>query len=430
MRVLVVGSGAREHAICWKLRQSPRLSALFCAPGNAGIATVADLLPIPSDDVDSLVAWSEAQRTDLVVVGPEAPLALGLVDALQARGLLVFGPTREAAMIESSKRWAWELMERHRIPAPASVAVSEVEEGIQAVLNLVGLPVAIKADGLAAGKGVVIAERPEEAAQTLQWLIEERGLGEAGRTVLLQELLRGPELSLLAFSDGTTVVPMLPARDFKRAEDGDQGPNTGGMGAYAPPSFATRRLVDRITREVLEPTVAAMALEGRPFRGVLYAGIMLTDAGPKVLEFNCRFGDPETQVLLPLLESDLLEILLACARGELDPQSVRWSSRVACGVSLVSGGYPGRYHTGLPISGLDTLASDTVIFHAGTATRSGGVVTAGGRVLTAVGVGRSLLPARAAAYNVAKRVSFEGCYYRSDIAADDAAVARALGSYD
>jgi phosphoribosylamine--glycine ligase len=223
---------------------------------------------------------------------------------------------------------------------------------------------------------------------------------------------------------------MLPARDFKRAEEGDRGPNTGGMGAYAPPSFGTKKLVDRITREVLEPTIAAMALEGHPFRGVLYAGMMLTDAGPKVLEFNCRFGDPETQVLLPLLESDLLEILLACARGELDPESVRWSDRVACGVSLVSGGYPGGYDTGLPISGLDSLGADSLLFHAGTAVRSGEVVTAGGRVLTAVGIGRSLLPARAAAYDVAKRVGFEGCYYRSDIAADDAAVARALGSYE
>ena len=390
------------------------------------MAALAQPVEISADDVSRLNAWAAANSIDLVVVGPEAPLAAGLVDLLEASRIPAFGPTGAAAAIEASKTWAWELMERHQIPAPAAVPVTTVDAGIQAVFNLLGLPVAIKADGLAAGKGVVIATTLEEAARTLEWLIEQQGLGEAGRHVLLEEFLSGPEISLLAFSDGRRVAPMLPARDFKRLEDGDQGPNTGGMGAYAPPGFVSPALIDRISREVLEPTVAAMALEGRTFRGVLYAGLILTEHGPRVLEFNCRLGDPETQVLLPLLESDLLEIMLACARGDLDPQSIRWTGGAACGVSLVSAGYPGAYEIDKPLSGLDSWGEHELLFHAGTIIRDGRLVTAGGRVLTAVGLGRSLLPARAAAYDLARRVGFEGCYYRGDIAADDPSVGRSL----
>jgi phosphoribosylamine--glycine ligase len=288
-----------------------------------------------------------------------------------------------------------------------------------AALGELGLPVAIKADGLAAGKGVILAATPDEARRGLEWLIERGGLGEAGRRVLLEEFLEGPELSCMAFVDGRRVVPMPPARDYKRIGEGDVGPNTGGMGAYCPPGFARPEMLDRIRREILEPTVEAMAEEGRPFKGVLYAGLMLTHDGPKVLEFNCRFGDPETQVVLPLLETDLLDVLEAVVEGDLGARALGWRPGAACGVVLASEGYPGGYETGRPICGLDDLPPGALVFHAGTARRDGRVVTAGGRVLTATGVGGDLDEARCAALALARRIRFDGCYYRSDIAADD-----------
>lgn len=420
LNVLVVGNGAREHALCWALRRSPRLGALFCAPGNAGTARVATNLPLNADDVDTLATWCADNRVDLVVVGPEAPLAAGLVDALARRGVRAFGPTRHAAIIEASKCWAWEFMERHAIPAPRARVCTDVASGMDAVAEL-GLPIAIKADGLAAGKGVIVAEGEAEARQALTWLLEHRGLGAAGQRVLVQEFLAGTELSVLAFTDGRAVATMPPARDYKRVGEGNRGPNTGGMGAYCPPSLATPALLERVRREILEPTVWGLASEGRPFKGVLYAGLMLTAEGPKVLEFNCRFGDPETQVILPLLASDLLDVLEAVVEGNLHGQEVSWERGAACGVVLASAGYPGSYQTGRVISGLDQLPPDALLFHAGTALRDGNVVTNGGRVLTATGTGGDLASARRAAYALAERVSFEGCYYRGDIAADDPA---------
>ena len=423
MKVLVVGGGAREHALCWALRKSPRLSALYCAPGNAGTSLLATNLPMGAEAVDELVGWAAEQAIDLIVVGPEAPLAAGLVDRLEAAGLAAFGPTAASARIETSKCWSADFVQRHGIPAPRSRGCTTVAEGLAALAEL-GLPVAIKADGLAAGKGVVLAADADEARRTLAWMLEQDGLGQAGRRVLLQEALVGAELSVLAFADGQRVALMPPARDYKRIGDGDRGPNTGGMGACCTPRLVEPALLQEIGRCVLEPAIRGLAADGAPFRGVLYAGLMLTAAGPRVLEFNCRFGDPETQVILPLLETDLLDVLEAAADGRLDRVELRWSAATACGVVLASEGYPGSYPTGRPIRGLESLPPDALVFQAGTARRGDEVVTAGGRVVTAVGLGPDLERARQAAYRSAGSLGFDGCYYRRDIGADDETAGR------
>jgi phosphoribosylamine---glycine ligase len=418
MKVLVVGGGAREHALCWALRRSGRLSQLYCAPGNAGTAQFATNMPIAAEAVEELADWATESDLGLTVVGPEAPLAAGLVDAFRERGLRAFGPSRQAAEIEASKCWSWGFMERHGVPTPHARECTDITEGLSALSEL-GLPIAIKADGLAAGKGVVIAHTRAEAQETLDWMLDQHGLGAAGQRVLVQEFLDGPELSVLAFVDGHEVALMPAARDYKRIGDADQGPNTGGMGAYSRPSFATPDLLARVRQEIFEPTVAGMAAEGRPFKGVLYAGLILSRDGPKVLEFNCRFGDPETQVILPLLDSDLLDILELVVDGRLSSIDISWRPAAACGVVLASEGYPDRYPMGRTVNGLDALPPDALVFHAGTTRRNGEVVTAGGRVLTSTGVGDGLPQAREAAYDTAARIQFEGCYYRSDIAADD-----------
>jgi phosphoribosylamine--glycine ligase len=430
MKILIIGGGAREHAVCWALMRSRRVGELFCAPGNAGTARLATNVPIGAEAVGDLAEWAAENAVGLTVVGPEAPLAAGLVDALARRGLRAFGPTARAAEIEASKCWAWGFMERQGIPAPRARECADVPAGLAAVEQL-GLPVAIKADGLAAGKGVVLARTPEEARRALVWMLEQGGLGAAGRRVLVEEFLEGPELSVLAFADGRNVAPMPPARDYKRLCEGDRGPNTGGMGAYCPAGFAGPQLLERIRTEVLQPTMRGLAAEGRAFKGVLYAGLMLTADGPKVLEFNARLGDPESQVILPLLETDLLDVLEAVVEGDLGSIQLAWRPGAACGVVLASEGYPGSYSTGRAIRGLDDLPTDAMVFQAGTASREGEVVTAGGRVLTATGVGsdpsagsgQALAEARRAAYELVRRISFEGCYYRGDIAADDAAAA-------
>ncbi len=437
MKILVVGGGAREHALVWKLAQSPRRPALYCAPGNAGTAALAENVSIGAEDVPALAAWADEHRINLTIVGPEAPLVAGLADALAARGLAVFGPTQAAAQIEASKAWAKDLMQRHGIPTARCVVAVDREAARQA-LDDFGLPVVVKADGLAAGKGVTVAQTRAEAEAAIDACLVERAFGAAGERVLIEECLTGRELSVLAFADGQTIVPMVPACDYKRVGDGDTGPNTGGMGAYAPPAMATPALMARVQREILEPTLAALAAEGRPYRGVLYAGLMLTADGPKVLEFNCRFGDPETQVVLPLLESDLVEVAEAVAQGRLDEITVRWRDAACCGVVLAAGGYPGSYATGQPITGLDKVPTDVLVFHAGTKAplpnngveSATGIVTAGGRVLTVAAVAPTLAAARERVYAGVQAIHFEGAHYRRDVAAREIAMPAMAGGAD
>jgi phosphoribosylamine--glycine ligase len=417
MRVLVVGGGGREHALLWKLAQSPRVASLLCAPGNAGTAELAENLPVRATDVDGLVQAAQGQRVDLDVVGPEEPLARGLVDRLLAAGIRAFGPSQIAARIESSKNWAKSLMTNAGVPTARAVAARTLEEGV-AALDGFGLPVVIKADGLAAGKGVVVAGDRDEAFYVLTTFLEDQALGEAASTVVIEEFLTGREVSILALTDGTAIVPLVPACDYKRAFDRDRGPNTGGMGAYAPAPAMNPELMATIRTAILEPTVRGMAAQGAPMRGVLYAGLMLTADGPKVLEFNARFGDPEAQVVLPLLHADLAELLVAVADGTLsEVVPPAEPDRAAVGVVLASGGYPAPFRSGLPIAGLEAVPDDLLVFHAGTRRDAGHVVTAGGRVLTLVGLGADLAAARDRAYAGVAAIAFDDAKYRGDIAA-------------
>jgi phosphoribosylamine---glycine ligase len=421
VNILVVGSGGREHALAWVLARSPSIDSLIAAPGNAGIEEVARCVPVDASDVAGLVELAEGEAVDLTMVGPEAPLVAGLVDALAERGLRAFGPTAAGARIEGSKAWAKELCAKNGIPAPRSEAFSDVTSAIMH-LDAFDPPYVVKADGLAAGKGVVIAPTREDAVAAIEACLVDRAFGAAGDTVVLEEHLEGREVSVLAVTDGRTVIPLAPAQDFKRALDGDQGPNTGGMGAYSPVPFVDAGTAKRIRTEILEPTVAALRAEGIDYRGVLYAGLMLTEDGPKVLEFNARFGDPETQAVLPRIEGDLAEILLACAEGDLGGRAPAWTDEACVTVVLASGGYPGEYRTGIPIEGLEEAGkSDKVqVFHAGTARRDGKVTTAGGRVLAASALGKDLADARRRAYEACGLISFEGRHLRTDIAEEAA----------
>jgi len=423
MRVLVIGSGAREHALCWALTRSPQLTALYCAPGNGGTSALAENIPLDAMDFAACADWAARNQIDLTVVGPEDPLSGGIVDVFAERGLLVFGPNKAEARIESSKAWAKQVMMQAGVPTAQAQAF---DDHARATLYLDeyaasggSFPLVIKADGLAAGKGVVIAHDPAEARAALNELMLAQQLGAAGTTVLVEEFLKGQEVSLFALSDGERVVTLAPACDYKRALDGDEGPNTGGMGAYSPPSFVTSGLVGEIEERVVRPTIAAMAQAGAPFRGLLYAGLMLTADGPKVLEFNARMGDPEAQVVLPRLESDLLELCLAVARGRLDTVSTpRWRPDAACGVVVASSGYPGPFEKGKTITGLEALDPDMLVFHAGTRREPDGrLVTTGGRVLTLVALGPTVADSRARVYANVDRVRFEGARYRTDIAA-------------
>jgi phosphoribosylamine---glycine ligase len=416
MNILVIGSGAREHALVWKIAQSPLAGRLYCAPGNAGTAIQAENVPLAADDIEGLAAWATANDIALTVVGPEAPLTAGIVDTFQARGLRAFGPSGAAAAIEGSKVWAKELMWKYGIPTAKGAVFADYNQA-RMYLQEQPCPVVVKADGLAAGKGVIIARTPEEAQDALSQIMVQRVFGTAGDKAIIEDCLTGMEVSLLALSDGQTVRPLTPACDYKRVYDDDRGPNTGGMGSYSPPRFFGPSMVAEVTASVLEPTVRAMAKEGVVFKGVLYAGIMLTPQGPQVLEFNARFGDPETQVILPRLKSDLVALALACNNGTLAQEPLEWHDQACCGVVLASGGYPGAYTTGLPISGLDTVGSGAVVFHAGTRLAGGAVVTAGGRVLTVVSQGASMAEARERAYHAAAKISFDGVHYRRDIAA-------------
>ncbi|MCC6188923.1 MAG: phosphoribosylamine--glycine ligase [Anaerolineales bacterium] len=417
MKVLIVGGGGREHALAWKLAQSPRLGRLYTAPGNPGTASLGVTVPLAADAGPALVDWSVTNAIDLVVIGPEAPLAAGLADALRGRGLRVFGPSRAAAEIEASKAFAKAFMRRHNLPTARHATFTDYYAAVGHLLavDFERSGVVIKASGLAAGKGVVVPECADDADAALRDIMVTGAHGAAGQTVVIEERLSGEEVSLLAFSDGTTVKAMLPAQDHKRLGDNDQGPNTGGMGAIAPTPLCPPALTEQITVTILQPAIDGLRAEGRPFVGVLYAGLMLTPAGPQVLEFNCRFGDPETEALMPLLESDLLDILAACADGRLAEVDVRWRAGAAACVILAAAGYPAAPETGRAIRGLNQPLDQAVIYHAGTRQVGDEVVTAGGRVLAVTGWGANLKDALGQAYQVASGIHFDGVQYRHDI---------------
>jgi len=416
LRVLIIGGGGREHALAWKLSLSPMVSELFVAPGNAGTAAIARNLPIPATDLPGIVRAAKELRVDLVVVGPEVPLALGVVDLLEAAGIPAFGPRRSAARLESSKAFAHEVMRSCGVPAADSRVFTSFTEARAYVAGLEP-PVVVKADGLAAGKGAIVAQSTGEAQSALEDMLVRRVFGEAGDRVVVEEFLEGREVSLLAFTDGNNVVPMVPACDYKRVGDNDAGPNTGGMGCYSPPAFFGEDMIQRTVDEIIKPVVRTMASNGSEYRGVLYAGLMVNGDRIRVLEFNARFGDPETQVILPRLESDLAEILMACVNGTLDRVSVTWKTGPCVGVVMASGGYPGSYAKGLPVIGLDRIDRDVLTLHAGTASGAdGGVVTDGGRVLALVATADTMAEARERVYNNVIRVSFPNMIYRTDIA--------------
>lgn len=415
MKIMVIGNGAREHALAWKLRASPQIGELYAAPGNAGTAAVARNLDVPTTDIEALAGAARQHDIGLTVVGPEAPLASGIVDLFQSLHLPIFGPTRAATQIESSKVFSKELMQKYGIPCARGEVFASYSQARDYVQSQPA-PMVIKADGLAAGKGVVVAGSREQALEALSEFMERKTLGAAGNRVIIEECLNGREVSLLAFTDGKSVQPMVPACDYKRVFDSDQGPNTGGMGSYSPPSFFAQSDVERIQKTILEPTVRATANEGITYKGVLYVGLMVDSEGAKVLEFNARFGDPETQVILPRLKTDLVDIIMAVIDGTLGRMAIEWSADACVAVVLASGGYPGKYQTGFPITGLDELDKDILVFHAGTAMRNG-VVTNGGRVLTMVASGQTLAEARSRVYANIPRIHFQGSHYRQDIAA-------------
>ncbi len=416
MKVLVVGGGGREHAMIWKLAQSPRKPALYCAPGNAGIESLATCVPIKPEDVAGLKAFAINEKIDVTIVGPEAPLALGIADEFRKAKLKIFGPTRNAARLESSKIFSKDVMAQAGIRTARARSFEKTSEAL-AYVDTHELPVVVKADGLAQGKGVIIATTHEQARQAIMDSMERAVFGQAGKQVLIEQFLDGEELTIMAFTDGKTVVPMLPAQDHKRVGDGDTGLNTGGMGAYCPAPLGTPALCEQVLREILQPMVDTMVRLGSPFQGVLYAGLMIVRGLPYVLEFNARMGDPETQVVLPLLKTDLLDVVEAVVEHRLDQLTVEWHDETAVCVVMVSGGYPGAYRTGVPIRGLpaDTSGSG-IVFHAGTARKDGEIVTAGGRVLGVLGRGRTLADAQREAYRVVRTISFDGCHFRTDIA--------------
>lgn len=419
MRILLIGGGGREHALAWKLAQSDKVEKIFAAPGNPGIAMLkkCSCIDLKLDDLEKVADYAEEESIDLTVVGPEATLVAGIADVFKRRGLPVFGPSKAAAQLEGSKAFSKELMAKYNIPT-AFFKICEDMETAKAYVKEKGAPIVVKADGLAAGKGVVVAMTEAEALDAIQEMMGDHKFGNAGACVVLEEYMEGEEASLLAFTDGKTVVPMLAAQDHKRIFDNDKGPNTGGMGTYAPAPVMTDILRLKATERILKPVVAAMAKEGTPYQGCLYAGLMIKDDVIKVVEFNCRFGDPETQVVLPLLESDLAEIMLACATGTLDQADVAWSDKAAVCVVMASGGYPESYETGKAIIGLAEAGAqeNTVVFHAGTKKAGNDIVTAGGRVLGVTAVDDNIRAARDRAYAAVENIKFDGAFYRKDIA--------------
>lgn len=415
MKVLVVGGGGREHAICWKLAQSSRVSELYCAPGNGGIAQVATCVPIKATNVPAMVQWAKDQAIDFVVVAPDDPLALGMVDSMEQAGIRAFGPRANAAIIEASKAFSKELMKRYHIPTAKYETFTQLEDAL-AYIQEQGAPIVVKADGLALGKGVLVATTVDEAQQAVREMMEDKKFGDSGSTVVIEECMVGPEVTVLAFCDGEHLVPMLSSQDHKRAYDGNQGPNTGGMGAFCPSPKYTPDLAKECMDTIFLPTVQALKAEGRPFHGVIYFGLMLTKDGPKVVEYNARFGDPEAQPILSMLDSDLLDIFEACVDGTLDQVDIRWKQGAACCIVLASGGYPVSYQSGYPISGLDKAANTATVFHAGTKQNEAGtILTAGGRVLGVTATGADLDEAITKAYGAAREISFQDMHLRTDI---------------
>ncbi|XID90501.1 phosphoribosylamine--glycine ligase [Paenibacillaceae bacterium WGS1546] len=417
MRILVIGRGGREHAIVWALKKSDRVEKIYCAPGNAGIAQLAENVDIGEMEFGRLVDFARAQTIDLVVVGPDDPLAAGIVDEFEAASIPVYGPRKNAAEIEGSKIFMKNLLRKYGIPTAKYETFTDYASA-RAYLAEQPVPIVIKADGLAAGKGVTVCFTREEADKALEETMVNKSFGAAGDKVVIEEFLEGQEMSILAFVDGNTVRAMPPAQDHKPVFDGDKGPNTGGMGTYSPLPHIPQSVIDDAIENIVKPTARAMASEGRPFRGILFAGLMITKDGPKTIEFNARFGDPEAQVVLPRLETELLDIVLASIAGTLDEIDIRWNDEAAVCVVLASDGYPGAYPKGFPISGLDKAkAPGALVFHAGTAFKNGQVVTNGGRVLGVVGRGAGIAEARANAYEAAAAIAFQGKMNRTDIAA-------------
>ena len=416
MKVLVVGGGGREHAICWKLAQSPKVTELYCAPGNGGIAQMATCVPIKATDVAGMVQWAKENAMDFVMVAPDDPLALGMVDALEAAGIPAFGPRANAAIIEASKAFSKELMKKYRIPTAKYETFTDLNRAL-AYIRTQGAPIVVKADGLALGKGVVVASSVEEAETAVREMMEDKKFGESGSTVVIEECMVGPEVTVLAFCDGEHLIPMLSSQDHKRAFDGNQGPNTGGMGAFCPSPNYTPEVAEQCMKDIFLPTVAALKAESRPFRGVIYFGLMLTKDGPKVVEYNARFGDPETQPILSMLDTDLIDIFQSCVDGTLDKVAVKWKPGAACCLVLASGGYPVKYQSGYPISGVaEAEKLGAVVFHAGTKQGDNGeILTAGGRVLGVTALGASLNEAIERAYAAAKPISFQDMHFRTDI---------------
>jgi phosphoribosylamine--glycine ligase len=418
VKVLVVGNGGREHALVWKIRQSPLVEDVYCAPGNAGIADLADCVPIDTSNIVEVADFAQTIKADLTVVGPELPLVLGIGDEFRRRGLSVFGPDRGAAEIEGSKAFAREFMQRHKIPAPRYEICASLEEA-QAFLGRApfGYPLVIKADGLASGKGTVVVQNAAEAQAVVAQMMTDKRFGTAAAKLIIEEFLAGEEVSFLVLSDGARVVPMVSVQDHKRALDGDLGPNTGGMGTVSPATNLSLDVHKQIMQEIILPTIGGLAAEGRRFLGVLYAGLMITDEGPRVLEFNARFGDPECQVIMPRLRSDIVPILQQAAEGQIKDTKIEWAKEPAVCVVLASKGYPDSPETGQTVQGLESLrvVPDVFVYHAATALRDGQVVTVGGRVLGITALGANLDAAVARAYQAVQKVSFPGMHYRKDI---------------
>ena len=416
MNILILGSGGREHALLWKLAQSPEATKLYAVPGNPGMAELAECVAGSIEDNAAVVKFAQEKKIDLVVVGPEVPLMNGVVDALRAAGIKAFGPTKAAAELEGSKSFSKDIMKKYGIPT-AKYEVFTDADAARAYIEKEGAPIVIKANGLAAGKGVIVAETKEQALDAVHEIMDDAAFGKAGSRVVIEAFMEGEEASLLAFTDGKTIRPMVSSQDHKRAYDGDKGPNTGGMGTYAPAPVMTKDMVEQATEKILKPMIAAMAKEGRPYQGCLYAGLMITEEGPKVVEFNARFGDPETQVVLPLLKGDLVKIMQACVDGTLDTAAVDWEDGAAVCVVMASGGYPKSYKKGYAIDGLKKAESlGTFVFHAGTAKKDGKVVTSGGRVLGVTARGGGIKEATEKAYKGVEAIRFTDEFHRKDIA--------------
>lgn len=416
MKVLVVGSGGREHALCWKIAQRPD-TEVYVAPGNIGMVDVATLVNIKVDDIAGLVDFAKAEGIDLTVVGPELPLTLGIVDAFQEAGLACFGPNKAAAKLEGSKAFSKELMKKYGIPTAAFDTFTDVEKA-KAFVDEIGVPCVVKADGLAAGKGVIICMTREEADKAIEDMLTDHAFGDASATIVIEEYMVGPEVSVLAFADGKSVLPMVSAQDHKRIFDGDKGPNTGGMGAYSPAPVYTEALSAEVNKTIIEPTIAAMAAEGTPFTGILYTGLMLTEKGPRVLEYNVRFGDPETQPIMVRMKSDIVALFQACVDGKLDEATLEWHDEAAVCVIMASGGYPASSEKGVPIYGLDDIAAEeAIVFHSGTAEKDGEIVTNGGRVLGVTAKDATIKGAIDKAYAAVEKINFDHMQFRRDIGA-------------